>query len=329
MLRLLLCLTLLLAGCAGEPPPSAGFALISPGAAASLRNAPPSPARDAVLRAAVRELERAPRPVTRVPDAEALAGFRAARDLALAARLTGEPRYAAAAARLLAPWVLEYQPNYSPPDETGFDALFIAWDLLPEDQRAPLAAPMSRLLRRFAQGYLGRPPQGSAAASNGNSQRVKLIALSAWALGNGDLIRRARAAFAAHLEDAIRPDGSPFDFAMRDSVEQAVVSLEPLALTALAAQQHGETWMLYADRALPRALAWLEPYAAGRRGHEEFADTELPFDRTRRDAGAPGYSGPFNPAHARLTMAYAARLDRSFPRTAPPEDQAWLAVVLP
>jgi hypothetical protein len=110
--------------------------------------------------------------------------------------------------------------------------------------------------------------------------------------------------------------------------------MEPLATAALAARQHGQDWMGEAEAALIRALAWLEPYAAGSRTHQEFANTRIAFDRTRRDAGVKGFEGVFDPKKARTAMALAARLDARFVGTARAMrteswQDAWLELLIP
>src|SRR5262249_32405082 len=158
--------------------------------------------------------------------------------LALAARLTGEARYAQAAAAIIGAWANVYKPSFNPIDETGFDMLFLAWDLLPAEARAPHVAAMAALLRGFAEGYLAHPVGGRSANNNWNSHRVKGIALAAWSLGDTALVRRARETFAAQLRANIRGDGGTLDFEQRDAVHYVVYDLEPLSLTVLASRAH-------------------------------------------------------------------------------------------
>ncbi len=330
---------------AAEPPH--GFSLIPPATAEALSSLSPGPERAALLRSADRHLNRTPHAAARVhvegtlpgqgiydQSLEALRDFPAARDLALAARLTGDTRYADAAVRLIAAWIATYQVSFNPIDETGFDALMVAWDLLAADRRVGLESGYGRLLHAFSRGYLDHPLKGQTATNNWNSHRVKLIVLAAYALDDPTLIVEARAAYVSQLRANIRTDGSTLDFELRDAIHYVVYDLEPLSLAALAARQHGQDWIGEGDAALIRALAWLEPYAAGRRVHEEFANTRIAFDRTRRDAGVKGFDGPFEPQKARLAMALAARLDQRFLETArflrtEAWKESWLELLIP
>lgn len=321
-----LCLLLPVAAPAAEP----AFALVSRDEAEALAGAKPSSARAQAIRFADRVLDRAPHAMSRIhvegtlphhgiydESREALRDFPAARDLALAARLTGDDRYAAAAARLIAAWIETYRPSFNPIDETGLDALILAFDLLPDRAKAPLAEPGRRFWQALAQGYLDRLPglKGGTATNNWQSHRVKLMTLAAFASGEPALIARARAAYAAQLAANLKPDGSCIDFDQRDAIHYVVYDLEPLAAAAFAASRHGEDWYGQAapsGAALPRALDWLAPYADGRLHHAEFVHSTVRFDYERRAAGVAGFAGDFEPKAARDLFAIAARLDARF-----------------
>lgn len=331
------------AGCAAAAP--GGFAFISPGDAARLNG--PTESAAAVQRSAARVVDRAPHAIARVhvegtlphqgiydESAEALRDLWAARDLALAGRLGGDARFIPAAARIAGAWAATYTPSFNPIDETGFDALFIAWDLLPEAARAPHASAMTRLLHGFAEGYPRQLLRGGTASNNWNSHRVKLAALASFALADPGLIATARARFATQLRANIAEDGLTIDFTQRDALHYVVYDLEPLLMTVLAARRHGQDWFADEGGRLAKALAWLRPYAAGERTHEEFVHSTVSFDRTRREAGLKGFGGLFEPPVARMLFAMAARIEPIYAplaqrlRTAVWQD-AWLDVLWP
>lgn len=327
MMRLAFALCLaLFAGAAHAQTAQAGFALVSPQRAEALATMPDSPVRAALLRAAERAMAQpASKARERVrvegtlpgqdihdESREALRELPAIRDLALAARLTGQTRYADKAASFLERWASLYRVSFNPIDETAFDNLFVAWDLLPAAQRRPLEPAMAQLLRQFAQGYLDNPRRGQTATNNWNSHRAKLIALAAFATGDAALIARARQTFEAQLSANIRADGSTIDFAERDAVHYVTYSLEPLAMAAFAARLHGEDWTVLADGALARGFAWIAPYADGSKSHMEFVNSRVAFDRRRAEAGVAGFAGPFERHKTRLLMGLASRLDPAY-----------------
>lgn len=265
---------------------------------------------------------------------EALRDFTIARDLALAGRISGDSRFVDAAAKLVGPWADVYSPSLSPIDETNFDSLFIAWDLLPETARQPAKAKMEKLIRAFATGYLQTPPQRSTAVNNWNSHRVKLATLAAFASGDEHLITQAHERFKEQLHNNIDSRGKTYDFTQRDALHYVVYSLEPLLMAALAAQQHGQNWWNDEDNRLSLALNWLRPYASGEKTHIEFAKTTVNWDHVRRDAGLKGFDGVFDRKKARLAFVLASRFDRQYVelatnlRDAPWQD-AWLSLIAP
>jgi hypothetical protein len=341
----------LAAGCAARADdaarPASGFAFVSPEAAQALEHAPRSETAAAILRAAERAANRPSHAMARVhvegtlphqgiydESLEALRDLPAARDLALAGRLSGSTRFTEAAARLAGSWAATYTPSFNPIDETGFDALFIAWDVLPPSARAPHEAAMSRLLYGFAEGYPRQVLRGQTATNNWNSHRVKIAALAAFATGNATLIAQARAKFAAQIEANIDASGVTLDFGLRDALHYVVYDLEPLLMSVLAARRHGQDWYGDSGGRLGKALAWLRPFATGEKQHEEFAHTSIAFDITRRNAGIKGFDGAFQPAVARMLYGMAARIDLAYLplaralRAAAWED-AWLEALWP
>ena len=251
----------------------------------------------------------------------ALRDLPTALDFALAWRLTGEKRFLTAADRYIAAWATTYQPSFNPIDETGFDALIMAYDLTRRDLPATTRTTMDDLLRRMTTGYLERmetgqvvPPQ--TLTNNWQSHRVKLATLAAFELGDPALIARARGAYEKQVAANLRPDGQPVDFAMRDALHYVVYTLEPLAVATYAARAHGQDWYAYTapgGASLGRSLDWLAEYANGGKSHVEFAHSLVPFDRQRREAGLAGYQNePWKPATAAQLYTIASLLDPRF-----------------
>ncbi|UFS68801.1 alginate lyase family protein [Geomonas sp. RF6] len=323
-----LCLTFTGVACAATAP-GAPFALVSPRKAEALEHSSHR-TRGAALRNGEKVRRHAAHPVPRLQiegrlphrggydeSMEAAKDFTAARDLALAGRLTRDPEKLKRAAGIISAWLAVYHPTYNPIDESRIDSLIIAYDLLPPDVKAPLAKPMNNFLRELAEGYLDRLPQvtDKTATNNWQSHRIKLITLASYALGDRSLIAQAKSAYRTQLANNIRPDGSTVDFQERDAVHYVVYDLEPLALAALAAQEHGEDWYHLKNPAgvgLEEALLWLKPYADGSATHDEFVRSKVKFDAERRKAGIAEFRGQFDPKGARGVMMIAARLDPRF-----------------
>lgn len=305
------------------------FALIAPDAALPLAALPANaPMAAYALRSAQRWLDRKPQPMPLVHtegtlphqgiyDSSQVAkrDWQATLELALAARLTGESKFASAARGFIQAWLGIYKPSFNPIDETDLDRVFLAFDLLLPAERAALAGPFARFAQAMASGYLDLMPKlkGGTATNNWQSHRVKLATLGAFATGDGALIARARNAFFKQLADNIRADGSTLDFEERDALHYVVYDLEPLLVAALAAKTHGEDWFGEAKgKALARALLWLAPYAQGKQTHQEFVRSKVDFDAKRAAAGLSGFSGTWQKEEADDVFAVAARLDSQF-----------------
>jgi hypothetical protein len=301
-----------------------GFAVFDP---SSLRDEATTPLAKIILDRAGRALSRPPGAIRELHTEGTLPGkgirdisLKAKQDqpivldLALAWRLTGDRRYLDQAARYLTAWAAIYQMSFNPIDETGFDALLLATDLVEADLPPAARNALDRFWRRMAEGYLtamdGRTKNQN---TNWQSHRVKLATLAAFQTGDPALVARARAAFRRQIAANIRPDGSVFDFYERDALHYVTYDLDPLLVAAIAAQRHGEDWYRWksgSGSSLDQAVRWLEPYAAGEKTHIEFVNSHIQFDRDRAAAGQSEYAPhPWDRSNAVNTFALAALCD--------------------
>lgn len=238
-------------------------------------------------------------------------------DAAVAWRLSGKPELLQQTTRYLDAWAHTYQPDFNPIDETNLVELFQAFALTRDALPATTHIAMSVLIRRIAEGYLARL-QAKAGSSyindinNWQSHRIKLLAVSAAALGDPQLIAAARERLLLQVVANIRPDGSTVDFAQRDALHYVTYDLEPLVQAALALAPYGKDNLLTArsstGSSIAAALDWLAPYAEGKRTHQEFVHTSEPFDIERQRAGLKGYGGAWDPHTSAALYAYAAQL---------------------
>ncbi|RQR63007.1 alginate lyase [Burkholderia sp. Bp9126] len=262
------------------------------------------------------------------------------RDAALAWRVTNDPRYLQLVDRFLSAWVATYQPGFNPIDETRFDGLILAYDMtasaLPVKTRNATSAFIAKLGAGYVERIDAQPrPLAGTWRNNWQSHRIKLIALSAFTLGDRKMMNAAQRLFVEHLADNIGADGTTYDFTERDALHYAVYDLQPLATAALAARRFNRNWLREKGSngaTLAAALDWLVPYALGEKTHEEFVHSPVPFDAKRREAGLPGYTGQWDPKNATELFHLVARLDGRYARVArqlSPTPPAWLAACLP
>ncbi|MBB5467802.1 hypothetical protein OKW30_003821 [Paraburkholderia sp. Clong3] len=262
------------------------------------------------------------------------------RDAALAWRATSDDRFLKLVDRLLYAWVTTYQPSFNPIDETRFEGLILAYDMTASALPVKTRNAAMAFLTKLANGYIGqidaqpRPLTGTF-RNNWQSHRIKLIAMAAFTLDNRKMINAAQRLFVEHIGDNIAPDGSTIDFGERDALHYVTYDLQPLVTAALAARRHNRNWLQEKGAngaTLLAALNWLVPFATGAQTHEEFVHSNVAFDAKRREAGLPGYSGPWDPKNATELFHLAARLDGRFTPVAlqlAPTPPAWLAVCLP
>lgn len=262
------------------------------------------------------------------------------RDAALVWRATGDDRYLKLVDRFLMAWVSTYRPSFDPIDETHLDALILAYDMtasaLPVKTRNATAAFIATLANGYVARIDGAPhPLTGTYRNNWESHRVKLVAMAAFTLDERKLIAAAQRVFVEQVGNNIAPDGSTVDFAERDALHYVTYDLEPLVAAALAARRHNRNWLALKagnGASLALALNWLAPYALGQKTHEEFVHSSVPFDAKRREAGLPGFSGPWDPKHAAPLFHLAARLSGRYASVAlqlSPTPPAWVAVCLP
>ena len=238
-------------------------------------------------------------------------------DLAMAWRLTGDRAFRDQAGRYLDDWARTYQMSFNPIDETGFDRMAMACDLVEADLPKGMRDRLDAFWRRMASGYLDAMDAGPKnAATNWQSHRVKLATMAAFRTGDAALVARARDAYRKQIATNLHPDGSTFDFGERDALHYVTYDLEPLAMAALAAKVHGEDWYHWAapgGAGLPRSLDWLVPFAEGTKTHIEFVNSKIQFDRDRAGAGQEEYAPhPWKPAAALDLYRIASLLDPRF-----------------
>ncbi|MBN3791401.1 alginate lyase family protein [Burkholderia sp. Ac-20353] len=262
------------------------------------------------------------------------------RDAALAWRVTNDPRYLQFVDRFLSAWVVTYQPGFNPIDETRFDSLILAYDMTASALPVKTRNAASAFIAKLGAGYVAqidaqKRPLAGTWRNNWQSHRIKLIALSAFTLGDRKMMNAAQRLFVEHLADNIAADGTTYDFTERDALHYAVYDLQPLVTAALAARRFNRNWLREKGSngaTLAAALDWLAPYARGEKTHEEFVHSPVAFDAKRREAGIPGYTGQWDPKNATELFHLAARLDGRYARVAQqlsPTPPAWLAACLP
>jgi len=319
------------AACVAAPPPSAA-------AVAAWVATPPAEAAQA--RTVLHTEGTLPHQGLRDQSIAAKRDFSYMRDLALAWRFNHDHAALEQLGAYLDAWTRTYRLSFNPIDETGFDDLIDAYALAAPALPEAVRQRTRRFLADMADGYLDQmaqhrsDPQGIW-TNNWQSHRVKLAAMATAAIGDHARLAKARAAFVRQLDANVLRGGEVMDFGQRDALHYVVYDLEPLTRAALAAEGAGEDWTRLkgaSGQTLGTALDWLEPYAAGRKTHEEYVHTSVRFDLQRREAGEPGFSGLWDPKSAAGLYWTASALEPGYLPTAralSPSPPRWLWAAAP
>ena len=105
-----------------------------------------------------------------------------------------------------------------------------------------------------------------------------------------------------HIGQNISPDGSTFDFHQRDALHYHVYDLEALVDLVLFTNLVG----VEDQELILSGLRFIEPYFTGSQEHIEWVNSNVPFDRQRREAGDPAFAiAAWDPSSARLLLRLA------------------------
>jgi hypothetical protein len=295
--------------------------------------APPPGALAPLLRRLEPHLAEAPQPLahlhtehTLASDPRRIASVEAERQLALmrsaalAWRAGAPSAYFDRAQTWMLGWMSVYQPDLNPIDETNLDALIDTYAMI-KDRMVPSARDVAgEYLRRWARAYVAdidahSAHPGGTWINNWQSHRIKLITIIAAATDDSALFAQARRLFWIQMRENVGRDGAVLDFTQRDALHYVIYDLEPLVQAALAARAMGEDWFDASaanGASLAQAVAWMRPYAAGEKRHQEFVHSTVAFDAERAAAGEKGYSGAFDPKTAGRLMWLAASFDPQY-----------------
>jgi hypothetical protein len=240
--------------------------------------------------------------------------FDKVRVLAYGWRLARDSAFLATARDILLGWTKTFRTQANPIDEARLPVLAEGYALLRQD----LAKSDRDTIDQWWRGILDRHMdqlRGRQQANNWQSHRIHIATSIAFALEDQVALAELSRHHRTQVLRNIRPDGSTFDFQLRDAIRYAVYTLQPLvearlllAETAPLASMHDRD----VEARLAAGLDWLVPYAEGWRTHIEFEKRKMPTDHRRAEAGVPGYTGPWDPAGARDLFWLATYLDDSY-----------------
>ncbi len=258
------------------------FSTIQQSAAAALNDAP-NPIEKVVTEG---RLEKDP---LKTRTQASLADMEKIESLAYAWAVTGDMRYSEKTREFILAWAKMNRPDGDAINETQFEPLIIAYDLLrgtfsPADRQE-----VDDWLREKAN-VLCKDHRGWT--ENWFSHRLKIVGLIGWAIEDKTLVTETVDGFHRQINSNFKPDGASTDFYKRDALHYHLYDVEPLLTLARAAERNGEIFFEYKaanGATLQSGVDFVVPFADGTKTHVEFLNSPVPFDRKRAQNGQAEY----------------------------------------
>lgn len=204
--------------------------------------------------------------------------------------VTGDARYSGKAREFILAWAKVNRPDGDAINETQFEPLIVAYDLLRGTFSETERRTVDDWLREKAN-VLWKDKRGLT--ENWFSHRLKIVGLTGWTIGDETLIAEAVSGFHRQINDNFKPDGASTDFYKRDALHYHLYDVEPLLTLARAAERNGEKFFDYKatnGATLEGGVDFVVPFANGTKTHMEFVNSTVPFDRKRAQNGQGEYA---------------------------------------
>jgi hypothetical protein len=221
--------------------------------------------------------------------------------------VTGDSRYSAKAREFILAWARVNQPDGDAINETQFEPLIVAYDLLRGTFSEMERQTVDDWLRHKAN-VLWADHRGLS--ENWYSHRLKIVGLIGWTIGDQSLIAKTVRGFHQQINRNFKPDGASTDFYLRDALHYHLYDVEPLLSLARAAQRNDQDFFNYAatnGASLRSGVDFIVPFATGEKTHIEFVKSRVSFDRKRAQSGQREYQPhAWRPVDAIRTFSAAA-----------------------
>lgn len=246
-----------------------------------------------------------PKPVEQIlvtsdrPATEIAAGKEALKDMEYAYKLafaaTVEPEsthYADKVKQYVLAWARTNQSTGNPINETNFDRMWIAYDLVKEAFNSAEQEEVARWIDSVAQkqvqtGYT----IGNTGINNWRNHKDKIVLMAGVVTGKQELVDHALADYQDQMADFYHADGTTYDFEERDALAYQTYGLLPSAEMArvYALNGGGDLYHLRNTKggSIADSVHFLLPFVNKEQAHTEFVNTTVPSDRKRSDANQP------------------------------------------
>ena len=237
--------------------------------------------------------------------------------LAIAFAIEGNKNYLQKADDYIQSWAMVNKPQGNPINDTKFEDLFFAYDLIKNNLSAGEQEPVNNWLQQMADAEIrtALPKTKKTSFNNWNSHRLKVIGLIAYLLNNETYKTYIAQELPAQIEKNLLPDGSGIDFHERDALHYHTYTLEPLiSLATVLKRATGKDFYNYmspSSASIKKSIDFLIPFVSGEKTHPEFVNSTVAFDKKRADNKEPGYEigAPFKKTAGVPVLVLASYFD--------------------
>lgn len=215
--------------------------------------------------------------------------------LAFAYRIENNPVYLNKLIEFLTSWATVNQPQGNPINDTKFESVFIAYDLVKENISSSQKEIINNWLIKMADEEIrtGKNKARTTSFNNWNSHRLKAIGCIGYLLNISTYKKYIDEELPIQIEKNLLPDGSGFDFHERDALHYHVYTLEPLiSLATVLKRAAGKDYYNYTSpsgASIKKSINFLIPYMTGEKTHGEYVNSKVAFDKKRADNKEPGF----------------------------------------
>lgn len=239
--------------------------------------------------------------------------------LAIVYAVEGKKDYLQKAANYITAWAAVNQPQGNPINDTKFEDLLFAYDLIKNDVLAERQQSINSWLVKMADAEIktGSAKSKKTSYNNWNSHRMKVIGLIAYILNNDGYKTHIATELPAQIEKNLLPDGSGIDFHERDALHYHIYTLEPLiSLATVVKRATGKDFYNYTSpsgASVKASIDFLIPFVSGEKLHPEFVNSTVAFDKKRADNKEAGYEigAPFKQKAGVPVLVQAAYFEPS------------------
>ena len=239
--------------------------------------------------------------------------------LAIAYAIERNKNYLQKADKYLKSWALVNKPQGNPINDTKFEDLFFAYDLIKNNLSSDDQKTINGWLNQMAGAEIktALPKTKKTSFNNWNSHRLKVIGLIAYLLNKDEYKTYIAEELPVQIEKNLLPDGSGIDFQERDALHYHIYTLEPLISLAIVLQRAtGKDYYHYttpSGSSIEKSINFLVPFVSGEKLHPEFINSSVAFDKKRADNKEAGYQigAPFKQTSGVNVLIQASYFDPS------------------